>query len=294
MIGNRKGIVLAGGVGSRLWPVTIPACKQLLPIYDKPMIYYPLTTLMMAGIREILIITGPDDTERFRLLLKDGQQWGIEISYAVQAQPGGIAEAYVVGADFVANKPSALILGDNIFYGAGLIERVQRASGRAEGATIFAYLVRDPERFGVIEFDSQGRPINITEKPPSPRSPWAVTGLYFYDADVVEIVRGLSPSLRGELEITDVNRVYLERKKLNVEPLGRGFAWLDAGTHGSLLQAAQFIAVTEERQNLKIGCPEEIAYRLGYIDAAALEALADQLAKSEYGLYLRRILTLGA
>lgn len=293
MTGNRKGIVLAGGTGSRLWPLTISACKQLLPVYDKPMIYYPLTTLMMAGIRDILLITTPEDVERFRTLLKDGRQWGIEISYAVQEHPGGIAEAFLIGADFIGDTPSALILGDNLFYGAGLIEFTQRASARVDGATVFAYSVRDPERFGVVELDNEGRPVDIVEKPPSPRSHWAVTGLYFYDADVVEIVRRLSPSPRGELEITDVNRAYLERKKLSVETLGRGFAWLDAGTHTTLLEAAQFISMVEERQNLKIGCPEEVAYRLGYIDAAALESLAAQLAKSEYGLYLRRILTTG-
>jgi glucose-1-phosphate thymidylyltransferase len=287
---QRKGIVLAGGIGSRLWPVTIPACKQLLPIYDKPMVYYPLSTLMLAGIRNILIITTPDDAGRFRNLLGDGRQWGMEFQYATQANAGGIAEAFIVASDFVGNHPSALILGDNVFYGAGLIERMQRASARATGATVFAYRVPDPERFGVIEVDATGRALSIHEKPKAPSSHWAVTGLYFYDARAVEIASNLKPSARGELEITDVNRAYLEAGDLHVEMLGRGFAWLDVGTHESLLDAAQYIRMVEDRQGLKIGCPEEIAYRLGYIDARHLALLAAQLSKSEYGRYLGRIL----
>jgi glucose-1-phosphate thymidylyltransferase len=287
---RRKGIVLAGGTGSRLWPLTIPACKQLLPVYDKPMVYYPLTTLMLAGIRNILIISTPEDIERFRILLQDGKRWGIEISYAVQEKPRGIAEAFLVGADFIGDDPSALVLGDNIFYGAGLIERLQRANTQEDGATVFATWVRDPERFGVVEMHSDGRAASIEEKPASPRSNWAVTGLYFYDRNVVEIARNLKPSARGELEITDVNRAYLERGALQVETMGRGYAWLDAGTHRSLLEASQFIAMVEERQSLKVGCPEEISYRLGYIDRAALEYLAQPLSKSEYGQYLLTLL----
>ncbi|MEO8064332.1 MAG: glucose-1-phosphate thymidylyltransferase RfbA [Pseudomonadota bacterium] len=283
---RRKGIVLAGGTGSRLWPLTIPACKQLLPVYDKPMVYYPLTTLMMAGIRDILIISTPDDIERFRTLLQDGRRWGIEISYAVQARPTGIAEAFLIGADFIGDDNCALVLGDNIFYGAGLIDRLQRANAEESGATIFATFVRDPERFGVVEMDDQNRPLSIEEKPAKPKSHWAVTGLYFYDNSVVGITRAMKPSARGELEITDVNRVYLARGTLKVENMGRGYAWFDAGTHRSLLEASSFIAMVEERQSLKIGCPEEIAYRLGYIDRAALQRLAEQLSKSEYGQYL--------
>jgi glucose-1-phosphate thymidylyltransferase len=285
-VNRRKGIVLAGGTGSRLWPLTIPACKQLLPVYDKPMVYYPLTTLMMAGIRDILIISTPDDIERFRTLLQDGRRWGVEISYAVQSRPAGIAEAFLIGADFIGSSDCALVLGDNIYYGAGLIERLQRANERRTGATIFATWVRDPERFGVVEMDADDRPLSIEEKPVKPRSHWAVTGLYFYDNRVVGITRDMKPSARGELEITDVNRVYLESGNLAVESMGRGYAWFDAGTHRSLLEASQFIAMVEERQSLKIGCPEEIAYRLGYIDDAALQRLAEQLSKSEYGQYL--------
>lgn len=288
---NRMGILLAGGTGSRLWPLTIPTCKQLLPVYDKPMVYYPLTTLMMAGIREILVITTPGDIERFRSLLKDGRQWGIDISYAIQEQPHGIAEAFIVGAHFIGDSPAALILGDNIYYGAGLIERLQRTNER-EGATIFIYWVNDPRRFGVVELDSEERPVDIVEKPANPRSNWAATGLYFYDNDVVEIARSMTPSARGELEITDVNYVYLRQKRLLVEVLGRGFAWLDVGTHAALLQAANYVAVVEERQNLKIGCPEEIAYRLGYIDADQLNRLAEGIEKSDYGQYLKRVLTM--
>jgi glucose-1-phosphate thymidylyltransferase len=287
---ERKGIVLAGGTGSRLWPVTIPACKQLLPVYDKPMVYYPLSTLMLAGIRSILLITTPDDEGRFRNLLGDGSQWGMEFHYATQPKPGGIAEAFIVAADFIAGHPTALILGDNIFYGAGLIERMQRAYERHEGATIFAYRVPDPERFGIIDIDAAGRPIRIVEKPKTPSSHWAVTGLYFFDSRATEIARKLTPSARGELEITDVNRAYLDAGDLHVEVLGRGFAWLDVGTHESLLDAAQYIRMVEERQGLKIGCPEEVAYRLGYIDGPHLARLAAQLSKSEYGNYLNRIL----
>lgn len=283
---ERKGIVLAGGTGSRLWPLTIPACKQLLPVYDKPMVYYPLTTLMLAGIRDILIISTPEDIDRFRTLLQDGKRWGIEISYAIQEKPRGIAEAFLVGADFIGDNPCALVLGDNIFYGAGLIDRLQRANAQQSGATVFATWVRDPERFGVVEMDGDSRALSIEEKPESPKSNWAVTGLYFYDNSVVEIARTMKPSPRGELEITDVNRAYLERAALQVETMGRGYAWLDAGTHKSLLEASQFIAMVEERQSLKVGCPEEIAYRLGYIDRAALERLAIPLSKSEYGQYL--------
>jgi len=287
---ERKGIVLAGGTGSRLWPVTIPACKQLLPVYDKPMVYYPLSTLMLAGIRSILLITTPDDEGRFRNLLGDGSQWGMEFHYATQPKPGGIAEAFIVAADFIAGHPTALILGDNIFYGAGLIERMQRANERREGATVFAYRVPDPERFGIIDIDAAGRPIRIVEKPKTPSSHWAVTGLYFFDSRASEIARKLTPSARGELDIIDVNRAYLDAGDLHVEVLGRGFAWLDVGTHESLLDAAQYIRMVEERQGLKIGCPEEVAYRLGYIDGPHLARLAAQLSKSEYGHYLNRIL----
>jgi glucose-1-phosphate thymidylyltransferase len=287
---RRKGIVLAGGTGSRLWPLTIPACKQLLPVYDKPMVYYPLTTLMMAGIREILIISTPDDIERFRTLLQDGRRWGIDIAYAVQDRPGGIAEAFLVGAEFIGDHDCALVLGDNIYYGAGLIERLQRANTQA-GATVFAAWVGDPERFGVVELDEQGAPLSIEEKPAKPKSQWAVTGLYFFDHSVVDVTRRLDRSARGELEITDVCRAYLDRGNLKVENMGRGYAWFDAGTHRSLHEASQFIAMVEERQSLKIGCPEEIAYRLGYIDRAALRQLAEQLSKSEYGQYLLNFLS---
>jgi glucose-1-phosphate thymidylyltransferase len=288
--GERKGIILAGGSGSRLWPLTVSTCKQLLPVYDKPMIYYPLTTLMLAGIREILIITTPSDRQRFETLLGDGSGWGIEIQYAEQARPDGIAQALLIGAQFIDGRDCAVILGDNIFYGAGLTEQLQRANHTESGAVIFAYWVNDPERYGVVEFDEDGRPRNLVEKPTDPRSNWAVTGLYFYDSAAVEIARALKPSGRGELEITDVNRVYLEKGRLKAEKFGRGFAWLDAGTHGSLLQAAEFICTIEERQGLKIGCPEEIAYRMGYIGAEALERLAAALPKTDYGAYLQRVL----
>jgi glucose-1-phosphate thymidylyltransferase len=287
----KNGIVLAGGTGSRLWPATIPVCKQLLPVYDKPMIYYPLTTLMLAGIRNIMIITTAADVERFKLLLRDGSQWGIEISYAVQEQPDGIARAFLIGADFIGDAGCALILGDNIFYGAGLTERMQAAAHRAEGATIFAYWVQDPKRYGVVELNGSGEPKDLMEKPNSPRSNWAVTGLYFYDSSVVDVARRLAPSARGELEITDVNRAYLKAGTLKVEQFGRGFAWLDAGTHDSLLQASEFISTIEQRQGLKIGCPEEIAYRMGFIDGAGLERLAAALSKNDYGPYLMRVLS---
>jgi glucose-1-phosphate thymidylyltransferase len=287
----KSGIILAGGTGSRLWPATIPVCKQLLPVYDKPMIYYPLTTLMLAGIRKILIITTPSDVDRFKVLLHDGSQWGIEIQYAIQDRPDGIAHAFIIAGDFIGDAGCALILGDNIFYGAGLSERIQAATSRADGATIFAYWVQDPERYGIVELDAAGQPRDIVEKPDRARSNWAVTGLYFYDPSVVDIARKLVPSARGELEITDINRSYLKAGKLKVEQFGRGFAWLDAGTHRSLLQASEFISTIEQRQGLKIGCPEEIAYRMGFIDRSELERLASMLSKSDYGPYLQRILS---
>lgn len=289
-MGGRRGIILAGGSGTRLWPLTISTCKQLLPVYDKPLIYYPLTTLMLAGIREILIITTPADRGRFESLLGDGSSWGIEIQYAEQRRPDGIAQALVIGSEFIGENGCSVILGDNIFYGAGLTERLQSANSTETGAVVFAYWVQDPERYGVVEFDSKGRPHDLVEKPLQPRSNWAVTGLYFYDSEAVEIARALKPSARGELEITDLNRAYLERGALRAEKLGRGFAWLDAGTHASLLQAAEFICTIEERQGLKIGCPEEVAYRMGFISADVLEELAAALSKNEYGAYLKRVL----
>ena len=289
---KQKGIILAGGHGTRLYPCTLATCKQLLPVYDKPMIYYPLATLMLAGIRDILLISTPQDIGRFKDLLGNGSRWGIELSYAVQDAPKGIAEAFIIGADFIANQPCGLILGDNIFYGAGLVERLQRAAQREKGATNFAYWVPDPERFGVVELDQEGQPVDLVEKPKTPKSQWAVTGVYFYDADCVQIARDLKPSPRGELEITDLNRAYLVRGDLKVEKLGRGFAWLDAGTHEALLQAAEFVHTIEERQGLKISCPEEIAYRLGYIDVAQLGRLSADLNKSEYGRYLAKVLEL--
>ncbi len=285
-----KGIILAGGSGTRLHPLTLAVSKQLLPVYDKPLIYYPLSVLMLAGIRDLLVITTPRDQAAFQALLGDGQQWGLDIHYATQPEPQGIAQAFLIGERFIGTESVSLILGDNVYYGQGLSQLLQQATARTYGATIFGYWVCDPERYGVIHFNDQGQPLDIEEKPAMPKSRYAVTGLYFYDNHVVDIAKGLKPSARGELEITDVNRIYLQRGQLQVELLGRGYAWLDAGTHEALLAAAHFVQVVEQRQGLKIACPEEIAWRMGYIDTAQLARLAAQFTKNGYGDYLSNLL----
>lgn len=286
-----KGIILAGGAGTRLWPLTVPVCKQLLPVFDKPMVYYPLTTLMFAGISDILIITTPNDMQRFQELLGEGSQWGVKISYRVQEKPEGIAQAFLIAEDFILNEPCALVLGDNIFYGAGFADLVYKAAQNPErGATIFGYYVQDPERFGVVKCDSLGRPLELQEKPKSLISNWAVTGLYFYDNEVVSIAKSLKPSSRGELEITDLNKVYLQSKRLHLERMGRGYAWLDAGTHESLLEASNFIHSIEKRQGLKIGCPEEVAYRMKFMNRKMLEKFAQSCPSRDLKIYLTQLL----
>lgn len=290
----RKGIILAGGSGTRLHPATLAISKQLLPVYDKPMIYYPLSTLMLAGIRDILIISTPQDTPRFEQLLGDGSQWGLNLQYAVQPSPDGLAQAFLIGEQFLNGAPSALVLGDNIFYGHDFQKLLAEANAQTTGSTVFAYHVQDPERYGVAEFDAQGKVLSLEEKPAQPKSNYAVTGLYFYDSQVVDLAKSLKPSPRGELEITDLNKLYLQQGQLNVQLMGRGYAWLDTGTHDSLLEAGQFIATLEQRQGLKVACPEEIAFRAGWIDAAQLEKLAQPLLKNGYGKYLMQCLKGGA